>query len=97
LSKSCIKIYANPCKVIEFPGIVYIKPKPGNKNSLTHNQVYFNFNFLCNVENILEKSGFRTLGKLVKFTLEKKKKLANFSVIKRNCPQKIIADKHHDS
>lgn len=65
-----------PAKVIEFPGIIVnIKPKPGNKNSLTHNQVFLNVFFLgCNVENILEKSGFRTSGKLVKFTLEKKNK-----------------------
>jgi hypothetical protein len=35
-----------PAKVIEFPGIiVYIKPKPGNKNSLTHNQVFLNVFF----------------------------------------------------
>ncbi len=64
-----------PSKVVEFPGIVYIKkPKPGNKNYLTHNQVFFNGFFGCNVEFFKEKSGFRTLGKLVKFTLETKKK-----------------------
>lgn len=59
-----------PSKVVEFPGIVYTKTKT-REQKLPDTQPSF---FLCNVENILEKSGLRTLGKLVKFTLKKKKK-----------------------
>lgn len=96
LFKSCIMQI--PAKVIEFPGIVYIKPKPGNKNSLTHKQVFFNVFFLgCNVENILEKSGFRTLGKLVKFTLKKKEKIIQFLSHEQKLSPKNHCRQHHNS